>query len=387
MRLVSRARRFAQLCCEEPFRIFFPLGLLSGATGVLLWPLFFLGWIDTYPAIPHARLLVQGFLSCFIFGFLGTAGPRVMSVPSFSGNELLRVLLLVISAWPLHLSGHHAVADGLFLLGLSFFAISLARRFRQRRDSPPPNFALVGLGILNGLTGAALLFICEATNSSPNLQRLGSALLNVGFGLLPLLGVAPFFLRKLLDLESDDAPPTPHQRARIAAFALFCGLAIDASLAVPVFGTSSVIGWFAAVCATAWLFISMPMRGNSILAAALRLSLAALPPALGLVALLPAYRTSAWHILFIGGFSLAILSVATRVVLGHSGNLALVRRRLVFLLIALLLLVLAMISRFVADFTATRDQHLLWGAVCWLVAVGIWALVVLPSIVVTEKES
>ncbi len=37
------------------------------------------------------------------------------------------------------------------------------------------------------------------------------------------------------------------------------------------------------------------------------------------------------------------------------------RRRLVFLLIALLLLVLAMISRFVADFTETHDQHLLWG--------------------------
>lgn len=380
-----RTRRFAQLCCEEPFRIFFPAGTLLGAIGVLLWPLFFLGAISVYPPVAHARLMTEGFVACFIFGFLGTAGPRVMSVPHFSRAEVLRVLLPLLAAGVLHLSSRHALGDGLFLAGLSFFVVSLGTRFRRRQDSPPPNFALVGLGMLNGLAGAALLFISEATGLAPNLQRLGSALLSLGFGLLPLLGVAPFFLRRLLDLQTEDGPL---HRYRLVAFAIFSGLAIDASLALPVFGIGgNAPAWFAAACALCWLLVTLPARGNSILAAGLRLSLAALPPGLALSALLPAYRITASHVLFIGGFTVAIFSVATRVVLGHSGNIALVRRRRLFFGLGFVLLLLAMVSRFVADFVETRNQHLLWGAVCWLLAATIWGAIVLPHIASVEAEA
>src|SRR5688500_16600214 len=149
--------RRIDLLWEEPFRIFFPVGLLIGFLGVALWPLFFLGLIETYPNISHARLMVQGFLACFIFGFLGTAGPRVMSVQHFSRTEILRLLILLLAACILHLGAFHALADGLFALALIAFAISLSRRFRKRQDSPPPNFALVGLGLANGLVGAILL--------------------------------------------------------------------------------------------------------------------------------------------------------------------------------------------------------------------------------------
>lgn len=355
-----------------------------GGIGGALWPLFFFGVLEVYPAVPHARLMAEGFVACFIFGFLSTAGPRVMSVPHFSGAEVLRVLLPVLAACLLHLLARHAVADGLFLAGLSLFAISLRRRFRLRQDSPPPNFALVGLGMLNGLLGTALLFLSEATGFSPNLQRLGSALLNLGFGLLPLLGVAPFFLRRLLDLQSEESASHPR---RLAAFAIFCGLAIDASLALPVFGIGgNAVPWFASAGALVWLFATLPMRGDSILAAGLRLSLAALPAGLALIALLPAYRITASHVVFIGGFTLAIFSVATRVVLGHSGNLALVRQRRLFFILALALFLLAMISRFVADFVATRDQHLLWGAICWLLGATIWGAIVLPHVTQVEQE-
>lgn len=35
---LSRPRFFA-MCCGEPFRLFFPLGLVSGIVGLALWPL------------------------------------------------------------------------------------------------------------------------------------------------------------------------------------------------------------------------------------------------------------------------------------------------------------------------------------------------------------
>lgn len=377
---------FAQLCFEEPFRVFFPVGITLGFAGVLLWPLFFLGAISGYPSTAHARLMVEGFMSCFIFGFLGTAGPRVMSVPHLSGAEVARILLAVVAACMLHMLAQHVLGDALFLIALVLFAASLLTRFRRREDSPPPNFALVGLGILNGIVGAALLVFCAATGSAPSLQRVATSLLNVGFILLPLLGVAPFFLRRLLDLSADDDASAERQWARRAALAILTGLTIDASLVLEVYSSSSAIGWARFGVAALYVTTTLPMRGNSILAASLRLSLASIISGLALLAVLPAYRISALHVVFIGGFSLAIFSVATRVVLGHSGNLPLVRRRLGWLSLALALLLLAMVSRFVADFVPTRNEHLLWGAICWLAAAAIWALIVLPHVAAVEKE-
>ena len=226
---------------EEPFRAFFPLGFSIAVVGVLLWPLFFWQVIPTYPGIMHARLMTEGFMSCFIFGFLGTAGPRVLSARHFSRGEVLRLVALIVAATAAHLVSRHAAGDALFLLALLLFARSLARRFLAREDSPPPNFALVGLGLLNGVVGAALVAFCETTNRYPDLYRLGSSLLNVGFVLLPVLGVAPFFLRRLLELPSDD---DANGRRRFV-FALLLGFAIDASLIAELFTGTRSIGWVA----------------------------------------------------------------------------------------------------------------------------------------------
>jgi uncharacterized protein involved in response to NO len=62
----------------EPFRIFFPIGLLLGAIGVALWPLFVWHAVNFYPANAHVRLMIEGLMGSFIIGFLGTAGPRLL---------------------------------------------------------------------------------------------------------------------------------------------------------------------------------------------------------------------------------------------------------------------------------------------------------------------
>ena len=374
--------RYVRLCAEEPFRIFFPLGLTIGATGVLLWALFLAGVSRTYPATAHARLMIEGMMTCFIFGFLGTAGPRVMSVPHFSAAEVLRLLILIAASTVAHLLAAHAIGDMLFVGVLLLFGGSLAVRFRKRKDSPPPNFALVGLGIVNGIVGGALLAFCEATGAAPNFYRLGSSLLNVGFPLLPLLGVAPFFLRRLLDLPTDPAPNWAGQ----AALAVATGLVIDATLVLEIFGSIPHVAWLRCACAVIYIGVTMPRRGNSLLATSLRMSLAAVLAGLGLIAFLPAYRISGMHVLFIGGVTVAILSVATRVVLGHSGRIDVVRRRSGWLGAALVLFLLAMISRFSADFVATRNEHLIAAALCWLAGAVIWGAIVLPHVGQKEAE-
>jgi len=63
---------------REPFRIFFPAAILAGIAGVSLWPLYFLHVTETYPGVSHARIMACGFFGGFIFGFLGTAMPRML---------------------------------------------------------------------------------------------------------------------------------------------------------------------------------------------------------------------------------------------------------------------------------------------------------------------
>jgi uncharacterized protein involved in response to NO len=70
---MQNGERSIQLFSEEPFRLFFPIGLLLGIVGVALWPLYYAGFATTYPGTMHARLMVEGFMASFIIGFLGTA--------------------------------------------------------------------------------------------------------------------------------------------------------------------------------------------------------------------------------------------------------------------------------------------------------------------------
>jgi len=98
-------RQFLRVCCEEPFRIFFPAGALLGVFGVSLWPLFYFGAGIAYPNIAHARLMIEGFMASFIFGFLGTAGPRITSAPHFSLAELGPIFTLDLLAAGLHIGG------------------------------------------------------------------------------------------------------------------------------------------------------------------------------------------------------------------------------------------------------------------------------------------
>jgi hypothetical protein len=101
----------------------------------------------------------------------------------------------------------------------------------------------------------------------------------------------------------------------------------------------------------------------------------------------PQYRVGSLHTVFITGFNLIVFTVATRVILGHSGNLDRLKTRLWFFIIMSALLFLAMVSRVTADLSPrARIIHLLAAAICWLAASLIWIIKVLPKVTITEEE-
>ena len=375
-------------CCEEPFRIFFPIGAVLALLGVALWPLYYAGAVAEYPAILHARLMIEGFMASFIIGFLGTAGPRITSAPHFTRTEVLVLVTLDLFAAGLHFGGSHRAADFLFAFGLAAFAFILGKRFAQRADSPPPNFVLVGLGLLNGVIGALLVAIYQnELYSAP--YRIGASLLEQGFVLLPILGVGPYLLARLLNISRADALPEsrvlPPGWLPRAAFAVTIGLTIDATFVAETFSWSTPAAWLRVGAVLVYVALRTPRRGRSFLGDCMRAGLAAIVIGLAVEALWPQYRIGALHILFISGFSFIVLTVSIRVIFGHSGNAHLFEKRLPFFIVAGVLIFLAMISRYVADIApAARTIHLVAAALFWIGAMLIWMVKVLPKVTMPD---
>ena len=383
-------KRSIQLFCEEPFRIFFPVGLTLGIVGVSLWPLYYAGLITTYPATAHARLMIEGFMASFIIGFLGTAGPRITSTRHFSRGELITLLTFDLLSAGLHFGGSHRAGDALFVFCLASFLCVIGKRFVRRKDSPPPNFALVALGLLNGFAGALLLALFE--NKVYSVQyRIGASLLEQGFVLLPILGVAPFLLARLLDLPSVDELPEsralPPGWIAQAIFAAAIGLIVDLTFIAESIGVTAIAGWVRLGTILVYLIARMPRHGRTFLGDCLRAGIAAVVVGIGVEALWPQYRIGALHIVFVSGFSFIVLTVAIRVVFGHSGNAHLFRKRLPFFIVVGALIFLAMLSRYVADLAPrARTVHLIAAAIFWLIAVLIWMGKVIPKVAIADLE-
>ena len=381
------------LCFAEPFRIFFPLGLLLGATGVALWPLFVWHAIEFYPAQPHVRLMIEGLMGSFIIGFLGTAGPRLLDASPLVAVETCGLLVLQIMSALLHLVQRQTAGDILFLVLLLFFVGIIARRARARQDPPPPQFVLVLFGLINAVAGIFLIATAKSMANGVFANQLGSLMLNEGFVLFPILGVGAFFFPKLLGGAKPE-PSDLHIAAALwrkrAAIAALTGVVIWSSFVL------EALGWMrtaALVRATATLtyfvmqghLMERP-SGPPFLAQCFRLGALLLVTGLLLPVALPSYRVASLHLTFIGGFSIILFTVSTRVIIGHAGQSHLFRTRLRFLVAALTLLVIAMIARVGADFIPpARNSHLVYAALIWLLAAAVWAVALTPKLSLSEE--
>jgi uncharacterized protein involved in response to NO len=92
------------------------------------------------------------------------------------------------------------------------------------------------------------------------------------------------------------------------------------------------------------------------------------------VAAAPRFRADFLHILFIGGFSLLIFAIATRVTLSHGGHDLAQERQSWPLRIGVTLALVAMLARVGAPFAAASYfAHLAWAAILWMAGMLVWA--------------
>ncbi|KAF0093055.1 MAG: hypothetical protein E1N59_3184 [Puniceicoccaceae bacterium 5H] len=385
-----RWRQFAAACASEPYRLFFPLGVVVGVVGVALWPLWLAGGLEVYPGPAHVRLMIEGFFTAFIFGFLGTAGPRMLDSRPLS----LQAWACVGGLWGggqiASLLGQSNWAELGFVVAFAVFATCLARRCGQRESLPPPGFVLVGLGTFGAMLGAL--------TQMPWLQRLGGDLpywvwifgrnyLIEAYILLPILGVAPFFFGRFGGLGPRHTPldaRTPDRRWKLqAATCLALGIGLVGGIALQSLGYFRTGALLKAAATAAFIVTQVPWRypRPSTLARLAQASLLCLVLAPLAEAIWPELRLGWRHVLVITGFQWIVVCVGSWVTYAHAGRKQRLLRNWPLMWVCAAAWAVAMIARVAAEgVPAIHDSHLVYAALCWIAATLLWLGLLLPRL-------
>lgn len=389
---------YMRRCAREPYRILFPLGTAIGLLGVAVWPLAAVGWAPSPPALNHPRLLIEGFLGCFLIGFLTTALPGLLAVEPLSGNLVIILTSTLLSVSMFHLLGAFWLGDLLFTAALLVPLIAFGLRFRHRKDNPPPSFVLLALGLVGGAVGAFLQAEkAIGVRISPFLLHVSFLLLFEGFPLLPLLGASAFFFPRIYGAGDAESPPhslrPSREWCRQALAALGAGLLIFASFLIEAEGMRRLGGLVRVASAAAYVTFSLPfsreLLSRGTVAAAMRIAFACALFGLVRAPFLPPSRTGALHFFFLGGVGLMAMAIGAQVVYGLSGRGFLLRYRFLPFEYAVGAVVAALAARIGADYFPSRRTLLLSvSALLWVGALALWAFSVLPFVLcpATEEE-
>ncbi|HWL54236.1 MAG TPA: NnrS family protein [Chthoniobacteraceae bacterium] len=372
----------------EPFRLLFPVGVLLGAVGIILWPFYWVQWLAVYPAIPHQRIMIEGFMTAFVIGFLTTALPRLLGASRVSLRETLALAALLVLLSVFHLAKLTLAGDLTFAATLLLLFGILGRRIRQRDDNPPPGFVLVGLGLLLTLAGACLVVgpIILPIRWPGFVYALGPLLLYQSY-LLPIMGVGAFLIPRFYGLPPKSDFPESRQLPpgwlREAGFAAGYGAVILAGFLLEAAGWLRLGPGLRAAAFLLYFHRNLPKKRSGqpggTLGSTLHIAAMAVPLAYLLMALWPQWRMAWLHLLFITGFNLLTFVIASRVLLGHSGQSHRFRARLVPVIVMATCLIIAFVARAGAEWVPQgRLPHLGYAAFFWLLGTGVWAAALLP---------
>lgn len=368
---------------EEPFRVFFPLGILASVIGVALWPLHFAGGLSSWPLEAHARFMVVGFGGCFICGFLGTAGPRLLGSFPWSRFEVVLHALLALAIMGTLAAGRIAFADG--LCGFWFTGIlvsSLMRVLVGRTDVPPPGFPIAAIGILGAALSGFALALDSVVTLSPAWRTFWRLLLFQGLLWLPVIGVAPYLLPRFFGKssphafdESDGVPEGwwgPFVRSALA------GALVIASFIMEARGLASWGMALRAVTVAGALLGGVPGLATWSRTNALGFGLRWVAPCAAtgwlLAVWLPPLRMGLLHVMFIGAAGLLMVAVATRIVLGHGNRHDRLGGPMKWFHAVWILVLLVAGTRIVPEFVPKiRVSHFIYAAVFWVISIAFWA--------------
>ena len=171
---------------NEPYRLFFPLGILLLLWGALLWvPMI---WNpENYPVVLHRYLMINGFAGCFISGFLMTAIPKFSRTMTATKTEILAFMFVTAGGLAFAYRGQeNLVFFFSSLQPLTIFIFMLSRILR-RQENPPYTFIFIFVGLLLWFLSAlgSIFFDAEVFKQLHYEGAIASIILGVGSRLIP----------------------------------------------------------------------------------------------------------------------------------------------------------------------------------------------------------
>lgn len=361
------------LWASEPYRVFFPAGILAATVGLLLWPLHYSGWWELYPAIQHPRIMIFGFGAAFVFGFLGTAWPRFLESRVLSPAEVFVLLALWLASQVGYWLGSIAVGDLLAAGACLWLMGSLVGRLLQKGDElPPPGFSLAFLAVAFAAF-VLLAFGFQWNLRSPEWDHFLRLCGYQGFLLLPILGIGSYLVPRFFP-GANEKPVSPGQRGKVVwsvAALVVLSFWLEAYVSIWIGNsvrTVAVLGW-----AVGAVPVLVKGRAPGTRPWALRIGMAMICVAFICRAIWPLQVFAFEHFLFLGGFTQVILLVADRVATGHSIRTEDVKPRSIRWRWFVWLLILTAATRATADLVpTTRVSHHIYAAVLLVVLFLIW---------------
>ncbi len=377
---------------KEPYRLLFPLGILLTHLGLGVWILYFFWPELTYPGRAHALVQMQSAMLCFVFGFLLTMMPNALGLAAIGRFQLGLFLTGLVFMAIVGTLGYFALAMVLYLALLVNFLIFIGPRLSGRTRNPPPHFIFIFFAFFAGLLGGILEVFGWTGNAAPGFIKLGRGLVNEGFLLLLVLGVGGFLFPRLFS-KGELTPQSLTGVARsfgthlplvLAGLGMILSFVVEAFLVVgePAGFMNIRLGYGMRFAVASWLILRLPMwksSGWEFYLHFIRIALVSMLLGLAMPILSPQYVMGWKHIIFIPGFLLITLAVASRVLASHGGNIGLLSAHRRWSITILAFFLLGTSSRVSTEiWPGAYLLHLACASFFILAALWVWSAIFLP---------
>lgn len=371
-------KAIVETVCREPFRLFFPLGVLMGTVGLSPWLFYAFGVSKTYSGFFHSSIQGLVYMNCFIIGFLTTFIPRFTGTRHASKPEVLSFLLLLLGMTVFFLQQSWVIAEGCYIVWLLLFAGFIVKRIPKRSpgEKRRPPFALIWIpvAILHGVIGTGLLILGQ-WNILPRIAvAAGKPMMEQGFLLSVVIGIGGFLIPRILGTYQQEAGAV----RRTVLFHDGCAAGLFLSFWLEGMGHLAAGYGLRAFVITVQFFRAktLPLlpKGADF---HVRLAWTAawmMVAGYWMAAVFSGYHVLVLHVAFIGGFSLMTFAIGTMVVMSHAGAAERLRRPLWVLWVVALGIAFAALKRIIvvlypdAYFRFLGTASILWiiTAFCWL---------------------
>ncbi|MBI4211260.1 MAG: NnrS family protein [Deltaproteobacteria bacterium] len=376
----------------QPYQILFPIGLFYAAIGALVWIFFGFG-LTPFPYLTHASFMIEGFVFSFAVGFLMTAIPRFTGTSPATRWEMQLAAFVCLARSITPFFAQAAAINAAMTVGIfGLLMVFMLPRFRAKTFNPPPHFLFLGLGIAIGLIGS-LLLLGIALHYVP-IFWLKSARMYLYQGTLFcfIFGIGGRLITMLLGRLSTPMVQMSGITSKPSApLFLWIQMALTAMSFIVEPWQMTVGQLLRALVATwiafdVWKLYRLP-KMRTRLTTGLWLAAWSLLVGLWLVVALPSAYFAALHVVFISGFGLMTLMIASRVTLSHGGHDMGLEKSSRVLLWMPILLAFAAFTRFTAIFVTGPGytRHLVYAAIIWIVALTFWTWVFLPKILKSQE--